>query len=835
MITYRDSKNTTIERFNPSIDGGLSSQQVASRFKDKLFNKTKAAIGKSYTQIFFDNVFSFFNIVLFGIAGLMIWAGAYLSLFFLLVLIPNILIGLYQDIKARVLMGRLRLITQPKAIVIRDGKKQVINTRDIVLDDIIVLARDSQISADCILLDQTLIVNESMLTGEPRDVTKQPGDTLFSGSYVVSGQANAKVERIGEDSYIEGLQQAANKFRRSPSQILRSLRRLFIVIGSLVITIGSLTVLAYYLFGQFSTIQDAKNSINPIAGSMVSMIPSGLYLLTSVALAVGVIALAKKKAQVQDFYSVEMLARTNILCIDKTGTITDGTMNVKAVLPLGARDKEEIAQIVSNILAATMDDNPTAKALKAYFKYELSAGVIETLPFNSENKYSAASFKGGKTYVIGAIEFLDLTNKKAVMSKAEEHTSLGYRVLVVGETPSSIQNSKIPGSLTPIALVVLQDRIRPSAIETFKWFKENNVVIKVISGDSASTTSEIARQVGIPEAENYISLENMTLENVREVASHYTVFGRVTPEQKEVIIETLKENKNTVAMTGDGVNDVLALKRADCSIAMASGTDAAPNVSHIVLLNSDFSVLPDVVAEGRRVINNLQRTASLFLVKTCFAVFFSVVFLLTSVIMQNGEIVYPFITNFMYIWEILSIGIAAFFLSLQKSKGIIEGSFIKNVLKKAIPAAVSIIVPVGIVYLLLIFQNLGMATGVPFDFDYDAGIYLATSSTANAMAIIIYTIMSLVVLFQVCSPFDKFRKIVFSVISLLVVGCLVGIGIYDYATQSVDLIFKIDFLSLTGTNYFTIGLLILLSASIYLISINFAKQWKEAEKDDQDQ
>jgi cation-transporting ATPase E len=482
MLNIRRAKKENIQRFTPSIEEGLSSLQVNNRYKEKLNNKTKAAIGKSYTQIVFDNVFSFFNIVLFIIAGLMIWAEAYSGLFFLFVLIPNIFIGLYQDIKARVLMGKLHLITQPKAIVIRDKSKLTIDTKKVVLDDILFLSRDSQVCADCILLDQTLIVNESMLTGESNDIVKQPGDLLYSGSYVVSGRAYARVDKIGSDSYIEGLQQAANKFRRSPSQILRSLRRLFLVVGSLVILIGSLTALTYWLLGNFDSIESIKDSIDNISGSMVSMIPSGLYLLTSVALAVGVIALAKKKAQVQDFYSVEMLARTNVLCIDKTGTITDGTMQVKSLFPFGGREKDEIAQIISNVLIATKDDNATAKALRAHFTYDLSAGINEAIPFNSENKYSAASFKGGKTYVIGAIEFLDLNNKKSVLSKSEEYTSLGYRVLVVGETSSPIHNSHLSGTITPLAIVVLQDKIRPNAAQTFKWFRDNNVAIKLFPG-----------------------------------------------------------------------------------------------------------------------------------------------------------------------------------------------------------------------------------------------------------------------------------------------------------------------------------------------------------------
>jgi len=825
----KKSKVSNIERFTPSIEEGLSNQQVQQRIKQKLYNKTKIAIGKSYAQIFFDNVFSFFNIVLFAIAGLMIWGGYYWGLFFLFVLIPNIIIGLYEDLKARVLMGKLRLLTQPKVVVIRDKIKQTVGIKQIVLDDITFLARDSQICADCILLDAPLIVNESLLTGESSDVVKKPGDLLLSGSFVVSGQAFARVEKVGKDSYVEHLQGAANKFHRSPSQILLSLRYLFRVIGSLVIIMGILTAVVYWLQGSFQTADLLKESIKYISGSMVAMIPSGLYLLTSLALALTVISLAKKKAQVQDFYSVEMLARTNVLCIDKTGTITDGSMTVKTFYPLGGRDKEEIAQIISNVIIATKDDNATAKALRNYFTYDLSSWVNTAIPFNSENKYSAASFKGDKTYVIGAAEFLDLTNQKATMSKIEEYTSLGYRVLVVGQAKDGIKNSKITGSVIPLAIVVLQDRIRPDAIKTFKWFKDNGVAIKVISGDSASTTSEIARQAGIDGAENYISLENMTIENVKQVALYYTVFGRVTPEQKEAIIEMLKENKNTVAMTGDGINDILALKRADCSIAMASGTDAARNVSHIVLMNSDFSVLPDVVGEGRRVINNLQRTASLFLVKTIFAFFFSALFLLLSALNKDGTIRYPFITNNMYIWEILSIGVAAFFLALQKNSEKIQGSFIKNVLKKAIPAAISIILPLITVYGLLILQRNGIFTGVQPD--YDGTTMLSSSSSAITMCVLIYTIMSFVVLYQVCLPFDRYRKTVFIVLSAVAGLCLIGSGLYCYLTNSPDVLLQINFLSMSGINYLVTALLIVFSASLYLILTHFVVLWKEAKED----
>lgn len=830
MRMFSKKNKKEIERFNPSIGQGLASEQVQLRNRQGLNNKTKPAIGKSYLEIILTNVFNFFNVLLFIIAGFMIWSGYYSGLFFLFVIIPNMLIGLYEDIKARVLMGRLRLLTQPKAKVIRDGKEIIIGMKDLVLDDVVCLSRDSQISADCILQEGDLLVNESLLTGECVDVAKVPGDTLFSGSFVVSGQGLAKVEKVGSDSYAIHLQKAANKFKRSPSQILRSLRYLFIVIGSIVVIIGGFTALLYSLQGSFASEALAKESIKYISGSMVSMIPSGLYLLTSMALAVAVISLAKKKAQVQDFYSVEMLARTNVLCIDKTGTITDGTMSVKTFVPLGGRKKDDVAQIVSNLLKATKDNNMTANALNEYFTFELVTGVKKVLPFDSKNKYSAATFNGNKTYVLGALEFLNLSKNQAITSRVNEYASLGYRVLIVGEC-DGIDKNKINGSVNPIGIIVLQDHIRTDASKTFQWFKENGVAIKVISGDSAITTSEIARQAGIDGAQSFISLEGMTLEEVKEVALYYTVFGRVSPEQKEVIISTLKENKNTVAMTGDGVNDILALKRADCSIAMASGADAARNVSHIVLLNSDFSILPDVVAEGRRVINNLQRTCSLFVVKTIFAMFFSIAFLVASAIIKDPLVRYPFLTNNMYVWEIFAIGVAAFFLALEPNRELLQGSFIKNILKKAVPAAFLIIIPVALTYLCFILQkNNLLFTGIYADMDGET--YLNTSEIARTICVLIYTSLSFVVLYRVCLPFDKYRKIVFACVTGVSFLALAGSCLFTYLSKTVDELLKINFLALEPINYLLAAFFIILSAGIYLIAVYFCKSWKEVKQND---
>lgn len=843
-ITYMNMSNNyeNIERYSSSSKDGLSSEQVSTRKKQGLDNKTKIAVGKSYWEIIATNVLSFFNIILFVIAALMIYAGRYNGLLFLFVLIPNIIVGLYEDIKARVLLKKLRLVTQPRSIVVRNSEQIEIANKDIVLDDVLYLTTGTQISADAEIIEGTLLVNESLLTGESDDIAKVVGDKILSGSYVVSGNAYARVMEVGKNSYVQTIQSKANKFKRSPSQILSSLRRLFKVIGLIVIVMAVATIIVYATQGRLSSEQAFKDCISPLSASMVALIPSGLYLLTSVALATAVISLANKKAQVQDFYSVEMLARTNVLCVDKTGTITDGTMTVKKVVLLDTKiEISEVEQAVADVLHATKDNNFTAIGLKNYFTFESTKEATEVLPFNSDNKYSAASFKGGKTYAIGAIEYLDIDNKQGIIKRSEEYTVLGNRVLVIAEASSkAIKGGKVTGKLKPLALIVLQDHIRPDAIKTFAWFEENNVEVKVISGDNALTVSEIARQAGIKNASHFISLEGMTDEEVANAAPFYTVFGRVTPEQKEIIITTLKNEGKTVAMTGDGVNDILALKRADCSIAMASGSDAARNVSHIVLMDSNFDRLPSVVAEGRRVINNLQRTASVFLVKTTFAMFFSIYFLLAPLIAKDQSIIYPFSTNNLYLWELFGIGYSAFFLALEKNSDLIKGNFLKNIFTKAIPAGVMVVLAVLTIYIMFYLQKSGaMFTGVMPDIAADGETLLNTSETARAMASLVITALSLVVLFKVCSKFSTYRKIVYAGVVVIVLGLLVWAGIVTYQQGWSQIgtvpmkelselnIFQINFLSLSFTNYIEVAVIVIVFGSTYLFVTNIVSKIME--------
>ncbi len=806
-----------IERILPPLSKGLSKEQVEERKKLGLVNKTKVVVGKTYFEIILTDVFSLFNVLLFVVAGLMIAAQYWIGLTFLAVLIPNIGLSLYEDIKARRLMSKLRVLNQPKHVVVRNGEQISIQAKDIVLDELICLESGNQISVDGALLDGSLIVNESALTGESRNIVKNPGDYLYSGSFVVSGTGAMRAEKIGEESYIETIQSKAKKFKRSPSEILKTLTWLFRIIASVVVTLAIATGIIYFLKGGFTengafNYEEFKDSIKGISGSMISMIPAGLYLLASVALAVAVLKLSKKGARVQDFYSVEMLARTTVLCVDKTGTITDGNMEVKKVLIIGP-DKyttEDIAQIMSNLLHATKDNNFTAQALKKYFNYESTKGVLEALPFNSENKYSAASFKGGETYVLGAQEFLNIPNLNSLVLRSEEYTNNGDRVLVLAKSNKPIKDGKIQNEVNPIALIVLQDHIRENAIETFKWFKDNGVKIKVISGDDPKTVSHIASEVGIEGAERYISLAGLSDEEIIKIAPLYDIFGRVNPDQKEVIVQALKNEGEKVAMTGDGVNDILALKRADCSIAMNNGSEAAKNVSHIVLTNSDFNSLPSVVAEGRRVINNLQRTSSLFLIKTMFSVTSTLVFL---ILMATLGIKYPFEATHFQLWSLVNIGLSSFFLALEPNQEPLKGSFIGSILRKALPGFATIIVSVTMIYVLYIFQdNTIQYTGV-----YDL-------QTASTMSVIVFTVLGLVILLKICLPFNKYRAIVFAGAATLEVGLLVTAGILSYTlqnkvnTQLYKLVtFGINFPSLTLVNWFAIAIIIVLAVAIYLI------------------
>ena len=830
--------NVEVERVSTDINTGLNNEQVEARKLAGLINKTKMIAGKTYWEIIRTDVLSFFNIMLFVIAGFIIFSNCmdqsgkthwYSGLFFVLVLLTNIIIGLYQDLKAKHLMSKLKVITTSSCKVIRNGETIEIQPSEIVIDDILLISSGEQIPSDCVLLEGNVFVNESMLTGESLNVGKSVGDILYSGSYLTSGACFARVDKVGKDNYIESLTEKAKAFKRNPSQILRSLKILFRYLGIIIIIFAVIIFATYGALGLFNSVESFASMIRPIAGQFVGMIPAGLFLLTSLALASGVLSLYRKRANVQDFYSIEMLARSDVICVDKTGTITDGNLNVTQVVNLSKLSDAEIAQIIHSIEVATGDTNATAKALLDYFGNSETFECEKVLPFMSDNKYSGVSTKLGTTYLLGAMEFLNVKNKEALIKQSEEYTSKGLRLLVLSKGKSPINGDKYTDEVEALAFIVLQDHVKEDAAATFKWFQENNVQVKVISGDNALTVSEIARVAGINGAEKYVSLEGKSIEEVKTIANDYVVFGRVTPEQKEALVIALREAKHTVAMVGDGVNDMLALKRADCSIAMNSGSLGARNVSHVVLLDDNFSTMPSVVGEGRRVINNLQRTGSLFVTKTLFVGALSFFFLIASLI--NKEIVYPFSTNNMMLWEVFGIGLVAFFIALEPDSKPIRPGFLRNIMRNAIPYASLLLVAVLASYMCLILNEHGVYTGVReygvSILDTGAGRYGATS-----IAILSVSMLSMFVLYLTCQPLNLYRGIVVGSFAAIQLGTILA---FNFAGGEINIL-NINFARLTGENWVAIvvivavlGFLAVAANSIHMSLLNIIKKEIENE------
>lgn len=775
-----------IVRFDPKVKVGLNDEQIASRKKEGLTNKCKDKNKKTVFGIICKNLFTFLNILLFIIGVFLIAVGSFTDCFFLVIIITNLLIGIYQEIRAKRKIDKLSVLSAAKVNVIRNGIQYEVLSEDLVLDDITFLTNGKKISADSIVREGQVEVNESLLTGEALPVKKKVGDILFAGSFVSSGSCYAKVERVGKDLYVSQLQAKVKKVKKNNSEILKTLNKIIRLISIVIIPLGM--ALFFVLWFQhnfqkdFNTIQEV---ISTTAGSMVAMIPSGLYLTTSVALFVAQINLIKYKALVQDTYSVESLARVNVLCLDKTGTITDGTMRVENKIIYD--HSIDVETIVYNVMNSFEERNQTSLAILDKYKTDIVLKVVDKLPFSSSRKKSAVIFENEGCFVIGAPEFI-LEKGDEILKSLEEFTYQGYRVLLLAKA-EGIKDDEVIGNITPVASFIIKDHIREEAYDTIKWFKDNNVDIKIISGDNPITVSVIAKEVGVENAENYISLEGLSLEEVSEAATKYSVFGRVAPEQKATLVQALKNAGKTVAMTGDGVNDILAMKRSDCSVAMASGSEACRNVAQLVLLDSNFSSMPEIVKEGRRVINNIQAVASLFLMKTLFAIFYT------------ATMNYPFAPRHLYILEFAVIGIPSFLLALQPNHALVKGKFISNVLSKCVPAAISLICATGICLLFTKFDLLGCRSSMDV--------------TTAGMAI---SIMGLIILFYYCLPLNRYRSIVFSGMMLLALGAIfvlpmLEIHILGYEVYSM--------------NYMEIIILVcslILSSVIFFIGIRLSKK-----------
>lgn len=727
-------------RFNPPPDRGLSAKQVQEHALHGWTNTAVEAPSKSVREIVHSNVFTYFNLIFATIAVLLILVGSFRDLTFLPVIIANTLIGIIQEIRSKRTLDKLNVLNAPHAKVVRDGNVLDIPAEQLVLDDIVIFGAGNQICADAIVATGEVQVNESLLTGESDEITKRPGDTLMSGSFIVSGQCRAKLEKVGEDSYISKLTLQAKAAKEGEqSEMIRSLNRLVKAAGILIIPIGLV------LFGQqyFFNGESLRESVTSMVAAVIGMIPEGLYLLASVALVVSVIRLAGKHVLAHDMKCIETLARVNVLCVDKTGTITENTMKVHRLIPVSQDSPETLKKMIGDFAAAMSQDNITMAALQEYFQERSGKSPVSITSFSSATKYSSATFRDC-VCVLGAPEFVLREDYPLYQQEIETYGSEGYRVLVFGTYDGIIDGKALTGKVTPLAYILLANPIRPDAWETFQYFAEQGVSIKVISGDNPRTVSEVARQAGIENADRYIDASTLrTEEEIEKAVLTYTVFGRVTPDQKRKFVQALKKAGKTVAMTGDGVNDVLALKEADCSIAMASGSEAATHAAQLVLLDSNFSCMPSVVMEGRRVVNNIQRSASLFLVKNIFSfllAIFSVAFMIT----------YPLEPSQVSLISMFTIGIPGFFLALQPNKNIIKGHFLTNVLLRALPAGLTDVIMVGT---LVVFGQ---------EFNVNS-VDISTAAT------LLLAIVGFMILYKNCQPLNKLRTVIFtgSIIGLL--------------------------------------------------------------------
>lgn len=775
------------ERYEPDVQFGLSKAQVDKRMEDGYFNATRKKSGKTYRSIFFTNIFTFLNLLTFAVAAALIAVGASISqLFFMIIIIANIGIGIIQEIRSKRTVDKLSLITAPTAQVMRDGEKKTIPVAEVVLDDIMCLEMGKQICADCIVVRGECEVNESMLTGESVPVKKKVGDAVYSGSFVSSGSVYARVDKVGSANYVETLTSYAKRYRKPKSELNASIRLFIRVISCIIVP---LAIIMLWVYSKQTPASPTKwrEIISSISGSVIGMIPAGMFLLTTVALAVSVIRLAKRKTLVQDIYCIEMLARVDVLCLDKTGTITDGSMQVNNIIELkGGETEHSLQEVIGSMLTATEDNNQTAMALANRFGYSQALKPIKVMPFSSQRKLSAVTFEGAGTYMLGAPEFVLKDLGVRIEKLISENAANGFRVLVLAHSPAEMQGDRLPAVRRPLCLIVIEDHIRDDAVETIRWFKENNVAVKVISGDNPVTVSEVARRVGVENAELYISLEGLSEQEVIEAANKYTVFGRVTPEQKCLLVKSIKAKGHTVAMTGDGVNDILAMREADCSVAIASGAEAARNVSHLVLLDSNFTSMPDVVKEGRRVVNNIQKSSSLFLMKTFMSIVLTIVFLVLTI---TSGVKYPFDTSNLLLLEWFVIAIPSFALALQPNKNIIKGKFLTNVISRCIPGGLTLCISVMAVFLYSYFTN-GKVIVVRGMEGWDAYI---------CMSVLAMTFSGMMILLKICEPLDAFRSVLMIVTSTI---CILAAALMP---QSV---FGICKLGLTDLFFVIITLLV---------------------------
>ncbi len=708
---------------------GLTNEQVQERIAEGKINANENPNTRTYKQIIRENTLTFFNFLNLVLLVLVLFVGSYKNSMFMGIILINTVIGIIQEVRAKKTIDKLAILTESKTVVLREGKKWSISTEKLVIDDLIFLKTGDQVPADVKILEGAVEVNESLLTGEADNLAKNSGDKLFSGSFVTSGEACCQVIHVGKDNYASQITSEAKEFKRHNSELRNSLNAILKVISIIIVPLG-----AMLFYKQYVIVGDSlKDSVVNMVAAVLGMIPEGLVLLTSVALTIGSMVLATKKTLVQELYCIETLARVDTLCLDKTGTITEGTMCVdsvklykegiksdgeamlmteeqsgnsseKSVCTEDSEDvrtdvleesKEmistadqnalhEIEHIMGNLMAVLHDENATADALRDRFTVRNDLKLIHAIPFSSDRKYSGAVFEEKGTYLMGAAQFLFPEGNEQLTSMCGSYAEKGFRILVLAHSDQETEGTQRPEGLVPVALFLLTDVIRPEAPDTLAFFDSQGVDIKVISGDDPVTVAAIAQKAGLKNADHYIDATTITTpEEMQRAVAECSVFGRVTPQQKKEMVQALQSQKHTVAMTGDGVNDVLALKEADCSIAMAEGSDAAKNIANVVLLDSNFAAMPHIVNQGRRVVNNIRSAASMFLIKTIFSV------LLSLITIFFGE-AYPFEPIQMSLISACAVGIPTFLLTQENNYTKIDHTFLRHVFMNAFPAAVTI-------------------------------------------------------------------------------------------------------------------------------------------------
>ena len=739
-----------VPQIDPDPDRGLTGEEAALRLARGWGNRPTDQVGRTEGQIIAHNCLTFFNLVFVVLAVVLLLGGSSVkNMTFLIVVLVNTVIGCFQEIRAKRAVDKLTLVAAQTVKTVRDGKLESVRSDLLVRDDIVEFASGDQICADGILRTGELQVNESLITGEADAIVKKPGDTLKSGSFVVAGRGRVRLTGVGDDAFAAKLSAEAKADpRAAKSEMMRSLDRLIRVVGVLLIPVGLILFYQEYKVLQL----ELRTSVEATVAALIGMIPEGLYLLTSVAMAVSALKLTRQRVLVQDMNCIETLARVDVLCVDKTGTITEPVMEVENIVPLTEREPEYLEQILTALYGDREPENDTAKALAELFPGKSAWRCLRHIPFTSQLKWSGGVFENQGAFLAGAPEFIMGSAYSRIREDVESWSSVGYRVLLVAKYDGDPKPMALePERIEPLALILLTNRIRPEAPDTFAYFASQGVSIRVISGDNPATVADVARRAGIENTEKYIDAGTLETEaDFLRAAETYTVFGRVTPDKKKRLIQALKKKKHTVAMTGDGVNDVLAMKEADCGIAMASGAQAASQVARLVLLGSDFSAMPGILGEGRRVINNIQRAATLFLVKNIFSLGLALLSLLT-------DWPYPFSPLHLSVISALTIGVPSFFLAMEPNYERVRSRFLTGVLRRAFPGGLTNI------FVILMAQGYMALFALPLN-------QISTVCTA------ILAVVGLLVLFQVCKPMDRFRRLIWWAMAAALVICFTFLG-----------------------------------------------------------